>query len=123
MPPHGRGGPPPRAPPGVAVSLAPNVPLAQPEPPPPPPPPRAELLPSAPSPKSLVEHLDRHVVGQRAAKRTLAVAVANHYRRLVDGERWGGRIGGPDPLADAPDLAQVAIGRSNFLLIGPSGSG
>ena len=30
---------------------------------------------------------------------------------------------GPDPLADAPDLAQVVIERSNVLLIGPSGSG
>jgi ATP-dependent Clp protease ATP-binding subunit ClpX len=70
-----------------------------------------------------VDHLDRHVVGQAQAKRKLAVAVSNHYRRLVDRERWGGLVSGPDPLVDAPDLAQVAIERSNILMIGPSGSG
>ena len=88
-----------------------------------PPPTWADLLASVPSPKSLVEHLDRHVVGQQAAKRKLAVAVSNHFRRLVDGERWTGRVTGPDPLADAPDLMHVPIERSNVLLIGPSGSG
>ena len=82
----------------------------------------ADLLGSVPSPKSLVAHLDRHVVGQQAAKRKLAVAVSNHFRRLADGERWGGRVAGPDPLADAPDLAPVVVERSNVLLIGPSGS-
>jgi ATP-dependent Clp protease ATP-binding subunit ClpX len=83
----------------------------------------ADLLGAVPSPKSLVEHLDGHVVGQQAAKRKLAVAVSNHFRRLVDGERWTGRVTGLDPLADAPDLIHVHIERSNVLLIGPSGSG
>jgi ATP-dependent Clp protease ATP-binding subunit ClpX len=70
-----------------------------------------------------VAHLDRHVVGQRAAKRKLAVAVSNHYRRLADRERWGGRVTGQHPLSDDPELAQVVVERSNVLLIGPSGSG
>jgi ATP-dependent Clp protease ATP-binding subunit ClpX len=87
------------------------------------PPTWAELLASVPRPKALVKHLDRFVVGQQAAKRKLAVALANHFRRLVDGERWGGHVGGPDPLADAPELAQVVVERSILLLIGPSGSG
>jgi ATP-dependent Clp protease ATP-binding subunit ClpX len=82
-----------------------------------------DLLASVPSPKSLVEHLDRHVVGQRSAKRKLAVAVSNHFKRLLDGERWTGKVTGPDPLDNAPDLLHVVIERSNVLLIGPSGSG
>jgi ATP-dependent Clp protease ATP-binding subunit ClpX len=107
--------------PGVAMSTVPNVPVPQPQPILSPT--WAELLAAVPSPKSLVEHLDRHVVGQQAAKRKLAVAISNHYRRLVDRERWGSHVSGPDPLADAPDLAQVGIERSNILMIGPSGSG
>jgi ATP-dependent Clp protease ATP-binding subunit ClpX len=83
----------------------------------------ADLLGAVPSPKSLVEHLDGQVVGQQAAKRKLAVAVSNHFRRLVDGERWTGRVTGLDPLTDAPDLIHVHVERSNVLLIGPSGSG
>ena len=87
------------------------------------PPTWADLLGSVHSPKSLVAHLDRHVVGQQAAKRKLAVAVSNHFKRLADGERSTGRVTGPDPLADAPDLLHVHIERSNVLLIGPTGSG
>jgi len=83
----------------------------------------ADLLGSVPSPKSLVEHLDRHVVGQDQTKKKLAVAVSNHFRRLADGEQSTGRVSGPDPLADAPDLMHVVIERSNVLLIGPTGSG
>ncbi len=105
------------------MSIAPNAPVPTQHPHLVPPPTWADLLAAVPSPKSLVEHLDRHVVGQKAAKRKLAVAVSNHYRRLVDRERWGGHVSGPDPLADAPDLAQAVIERSNILMIGPSGSG
>ena len=67
-----------------------------------PPPTWADLLASIPSPKSLVEHLDRHVVGQQAAKRKLAVAVTNHFKRLADGERWTGRVTGSDPSPMRP---------------------
>src|SRR4051812_2812414 len=83
----------------------------------------AELLACIPNPKSLVDHLDRHVIGQHAAKRKLAVAVSNHFRRLADGERLGKRVSGQYPLADDADLAQVVVEGSNVLLIGPSGSG
>ena len=106
------------------MSSAPNIPVpSQHQPEPQPPSTWADLLGSVPSPKSLVEHLDRHVVGQQAAKRKLAVAVSNHFRRLADSERSTGRVTGPDPLADAPDLMNVNIERSNVLLIGPTGSG
>jgi ATP-dependent Clp protease ATP-binding subunit ClpX len=104
------------------MSIAPNVPL-QPQSQPVPPPTWADLIAAIPSPKSLVEHLDRHVVGQQAAKRKLAVAVSNHFKRLVDCERWTGRTAGLDPIAEVPDLMHVVIERSNVLMIGPSGSG
>ena len=57
-------------------------------------------------PRELVEFLDQYVVGQSRAKRALAVAVYNHYKR-INGS------GNPD----------VEIEKSNILMIGPSGSG
>lgn len=60
------------------------------------------------TPKALYEHLDRYVVGQEHAKRTLAVAVYNHYKRLRSKE---------DPASD------VELQKSNILLVGPTGSG
>ena len=104
------------------MSSAPNAPVSS-QNQPTPPPTWADLLGSVPSPKAIVEHLDRQVIGQQAAKRTLAVAVSNHFKRLADGERSIGQLTGPDPLADAPDLMHIVIERSNVLLIGPTGSG
>ena len=52
-------------------------------------------------------NLDNDVIGQEAAKRILAVAVYNHYKRLRSGSESGG----------------VELGKSNILLIGPTGSG
>jgi ATP-dependent Clp protease ATP-binding subunit ClpX len=57
-------------------------------------------------PRELVEVLDQYVVGQSRAKRALAVAVYNHYKR-INGS------GNPD----------VEIEKSNILMIGPTGSG
>ncbi|OJW22846.1 MAG: ATP-dependent protease ATP-binding subunit ClpX [Planctomycetales bacterium 71-10] len=72
-----------------------------------------------PTPRMIVEHLDRSVVGQDRAKRTLAVAVANHYVRLFDVlDRES-----VTPVVVDPGLRTVTIGKSNVLLIGPSGSG
>lgn len=68
---------------------------------------------SIPSPQELKAHLDTFVVGQERAKRTLAVAVANHYARIDGNDRR---------IAD-PDLAGVTIEKSNILLIGPTGCG
>ena len=64
-----------------------------------------------PSPKQIVEHLDQFIVGQDKAKKTLAVAVTNHYKRLMQDHSQD------DPFAD------VTIEKSNILLIGPTGSG
>jgi ATP-dependent Clp protease ATP-binding subunit ClpX len=68
-----------------------------------------------PSPRELMAYLDRHIVGQFDAKRTLAVAVANHYKRLDDAFATF-------PASDDP-LANVEIDKSNVLMIGPTGCG
>ena len=60
-----------------------------------------------PVPSEIKASLDQYVIGQEQAKRTLAVAVYNHYKRLK-------HLGGKD---------DVELTKSNILLIGPTGSG
>jgi len=101
-------------------ALAEITPQPVPEPAPPPERPSKEaLLAFIPSPKTLVAHLDQHVIGQSIAKRRLALGVSNHFKRLVDA--W--ERGAPDPIIADADLHNVRIEKSNILLIGPSGSG
>ena len=71
-----------------------------------------------PKPAEIRRQLDNYVIGQDSAKKTLSVAVHNHYKRILHNSTIGGSIGGGgDPLAD------VEIDKSNILLIGPTGSG
>ncbi len=60
-----------------------------------------------PTPKEIKAHLDQYVIGQDAAKVSLAVAVYNHYKRLQN-----------DNVVD-----DVELQKSNIVLIGPTGSG
>ena len=77
----------------------------------------ADRLPDRiPTPKEVVAHLDQYVIGQTDAKRTMAVAVNNHYKRIKDVCRVD------DYDADDP-LANVKLGKSNILLLGPTGCG
>jgi ATP-dependent Clp protease ATP-binding subunit ClpX len=70
--------------------------------------PSKTLFSEIPSPRRIVEHLDQYVIGQSHAKRILAVAVHNHYKRLTND--WEGN-------------GKVEIEKSNILLVGPTGSG
>jgi ATP-dependent Clp protease ATP-binding subunit ClpX len=67
-----------------------------------------------PTPKKIVEHMDKHVVGQDKAKRALAVAVVSHYKRLMS----------QAPEFDPSDpYNMVTIEKSNILMLGPTGCG
>jgi ATP-dependent Clp protease ATP-binding subunit ClpX len=72
-----------------------------------------------PKPRQIFDFLQEYVVGQEPAKRSLAVAVYNHYKRIQSGN--GPRAAGT--LADAADTEDVEIAKSNILLIGPTGCG
>ena len=69
-------------------------------------------------PVDIKRDLDRHVIGQDFAKKTLAVAVHNHYKRIVASQ--ANRSKTEISLNAAND---VEIEKSNILLIGPTGSG
>jgi ATP-dependent Clp protease ATP-binding subunit ClpX len=62
-----------------------------------------------PKPQAIFEFLDQYVIGQDRAKKSLAVAVYNHYKRVQSGEAKG---------EDGVELA-----KSNILLLGPTGCG
>jgi len=73
-----------------------------------------------PRPPEIKAHLDRFCIGQEHAKKTLAVAVHNHYKRL--------QAARPRAQARESDLPtenenEVEIEKANILLIGPTGSG
>ncbi|HWF18979.1 MAG TPA: ATP-dependent Clp protease ATP-binding subunit ClpX [Verrucomicrobiae bacterium] len=74
-----------------------------------------------PKPAEIKRQLDRQCVGQEHAKKTLAVAVHNHYKRILqeppppDGE--------PDDTLPLDRHAEVEIEKSNILMLGPTGSG
>lgn len=69
----------------------------------------AEFVDQLPLPKEIKAYLDEYVIGQELAKKTLAVAVYNHYKRITH--------------KGAVDEEEVDLEKSNVLLMGPTGSG
>lgn len=63
-----------------------------------------------PKPHEISAILDQYVIGQQRAKKVLAVAVYNHYKRLRVGDK-------------NKEKEPVELGKSNILLVGPTGSG
>lgn len=59
-----------------------------------------------PKPEKIVAHLDKYIIGQEDAKKVLAVALYNHYKRIEN-----------------PVYNNVELEKSNILLLGPTGSG
>ena len=59
-------------------------------------------------PKEIKEFLDQYMIGQTATKRAMSVAVYNHYKRLLQGEK---------------DKNEVEIQKSNIILVGETGTG
>ena len=73
---------------------------------------------TVPKPAEIKHQLDLHCVGQEHAKKTLAVAVHNHYKRILQ------EPAAADEEQPPPDPhAEVEIEKSNILMIGPTGSG
>ena len=66
------------------------------------------LFTDIPAPREIKESLDQYVIAQERAKKVLAVAVHNHYKRLVQSEEGD---------------SEVELEKSNILLIGPTGCG
>lgn len=67
---------------------------------------------SLPTPSRIFEAMGDYVIGQEAARKTLAVAVYNHYKRAIASLRM-----------DAGEMPPVEVSKSNILMLGPTGSG
>ncbi|MFI7674220.1 ATP-dependent Clp protease ATP-binding subunit ClpX [Actinophytocola sp. NPDC049390] len=72
-----------------------------------------------PKPAEIDEFLDQYVIGQDEAKRTLAVAVYNHYKRIQAGDR--ARPEGREGRESREETVELT--KSNILLLGPTGCG
>ena len=66
-----------------------------------------DVLTNLPKPKDIKEYLDKYVIGQDAAKTTLAVAVYNHYKRLNN----------------PGEVDEVELEKSNIIMVGSTGTG
>jgi ATP-dependent Clp protease ATP-binding subunit ClpX len=70
---------------------------------------KLDVVKKVPSPKEVVEYLDKYIVGQDNSKKSMALAVVNHYKRLN--------------YKTTKEIDDVEIEKSNVLLLGPTGCG
>jgi len=69
----------------------------------------SHALAEVPSPRQIRDFLEQYIIGQDIAKRSLAVAVHNHYKRLLH--------------VESEEAGEIELDKSNILMIGPTGSG
>lgn len=72
-----------------------------------------DSLDELPKPKEIVEFMDHYVIGQEDAKKSMAVAVYNHYKRLFSKGLAG----------KSKDNDEVELDKSNMIMVGPTGTG
>lgn len=97
-----------------------------------------EDLASLPVPSQIFSYLNRYVIGQESAKKTLSVAVYNHYKRVsmelsdqqspvLDADRTSRTVAGRIPEAETKTgldpVLHTQVAKSNILLLGPTGVG
>src|SRR6266850_7923924 len=80
---------------------------------------KPQVVHQVPKPIEIKRHLDLHCIGQEHAKKTLSVAVHNHYKRILTEPTSRGQ----EEWAPASRHGDVEIEKSNLLLIGNTGSG
>src|SRR4051812_40710393 len=79
-----------------------------------------------PKPAQIKKVLDEYVIGQDRAKKILAVAVHNHYKRIDHKQTNTSHVGGIGVGVGAgigPGDEEIELQKSNILLLGPTGSG
>ena len=72
-----------------------------------------------PTPHEIYDELSQYVMGQEEAKRSMSVAVYNHYRRILSGD--DGDADGEESTEEGTEHVELA--KSNILLLGPTGTG
>jgi len=75
--------------------------------------PESQKIAEVPKPQDIMDYLNQHIVGQEDAKKQLAVAVYNHYKRINHNLA----------AKENNDKDSIEIQKSNILLVGPTGSG
>ena len=74
-----------------------------------------------PTPHEIYDELSQYVMGQEEAKRSMSVAVYNHYRRILSGD--DGDADGDSEESTEEETEHVELAKSNILLLGPTGTG